>query len=170
MIVSAGRVATAGAALGHLDLALWIVRRVSPELAALAARYLIVDDRPSQTAFALADHLDHNDPVVQHFEEWTRAHLAKQFSLDDACRAIGTSKRTLARRVSHVLGKTPLGYVQMLRLERALYLLRTADVSVDQVAARVGYGSGATLRALLRRRLNTGVKALRAPRALTTPS
>jgi transcriptional regulator GlxA family with amidase domain len=60
-----------------------------------------------------------------------------------------------------VLGKTPLSYVQSLRVERAVHLLRTGSASVDEVAARVGYADGTTLRALLRRRLNAGVREIR---------
>jgi transcriptional regulator GlxA family with amidase domain len=55
MVVRSGNVVTAGAALGHMDLALWLIRRVSPELASLTGRYLIVDSRPSQTAYALSE-------------------------------------------------------------------------------------------------------------------
>ena len=62
MIVKSGRFVTAGAALSHMDLALWLVRSVSPQLAALTAKYLIVDSRPSQSAYALTDHLVHSDP------------------------------------------------------------------------------------------------------------
>src|SRR5262249_41932781 len=41
MIVKSSRFVTAGAAVAHLDLALWLVRNVSPQLAALTAKYLI---------------------------------------------------------------------------------------------------------------------------------
>src|SRR3954462_1312377 len=88
MIVPSGRVVTAGAALSHMDLALWLVRSVSPQLASLTARYLIVDSRPSQSAYALTDHLVHSDPIVQRFERWARARLAAGFSLDDAAAAV----------------------------------------------------------------------------------
>jgi transcriptional regulator GlxA family with amidase domain len=161
MIVKSGRFVTAGAALGHVDLALWLVRSVSPELAALTAKYLIVDSRPSQSAYALTDHLIHSDPIVQRFERWARGHLARGFSLDAAARAVASSKRTLARRTQRVLGKTPLAYFQDVRIERAVHLLRTGRASVDEVAARVGYADGATLRTLLRRRLRVGVKEIR---------
>lgn len=161
MIVKSGQFVTAGAALSHLDLALWLVRGVSPELASLTARYLIVDSRPSQSAYALTDHLIHTDPIVQRFEGYARGHLARAFSLDTAARAVGASKRTLARRMQSVLGKTPLGYVQDLRVERAVHLLKTSRASVDEVAARVGYADAATLRTLLRRRLHAGVKEIR---------
>jgi transcriptional regulator GlxA family with amidase domain len=59
MIVKYGRFVTAGAALSHMDLALWIIRGVSPKLASLTAKYLIVDSRPTQSAYALTDHLVH---------------------------------------------------------------------------------------------------------------
>lgn len=161
MIVRSGRFVTAGAALAHMDLALWIVRRVSPELAALTARYLIVDSRPTQSAYALSDHLVHADALVQRFERWARARLAEGFSLDDAARAVGASKRTLARHLERVIGKSPLAYFQTLRVERAVHLLRTDGATVDEIAARVGYADGATLRLLLRRQLGVGIRELR---------
>jgi transcriptional regulator GlxA family with amidase domain len=161
MIVKSGRFVTAGAALSHMDLALYLVRRVSPRLAALTAKYLIVDSRPSQSAYALSDHLVHSDPFVQRFEIWARARLRQGFSLDAAARAVGTSKRTLARRLQSVLGQSPGAYFQSLRIERAVHLLKTGTASVDEIAARVGYTEGATLRTVLRRRLNIGIKELR---------
>lgn len=160
MVVTSGRVVTAGAALSHMDLALWLIRSVSPELASLTARYLVVDTRPSQAAYALTDHLAHADPIVERFERWARAHLADRFSLDAAARAVGTSTRTLARRLSEVLGRSPLTYVQDLRVERAVHLLRTTTAPVDAVAAQVGYADGVTLRTLLRRR-QLGIRTLR---------
>jgi transcriptional regulator GlxA family with amidase domain len=161
MIVKSGRFVTAGAALSHMDLALWIIRGVSPQLAALTAKYLIVDSRPSQSAYALTDHLVHSDPIVQRFEDWARARLKHGFSLDDAAKAVGSSKRTLARHMQLVLGKSPLSYFQSLRVERAVHLLKIGHASVDQIAARVGYADGTTLRSLLRRRLKLGIKEIR---------
>jgi transcriptional regulator GlxA family with amidase domain len=99
MIVKSGRFVTAGAALSHMDLALWLVRGVSPQLASLTAKYLLVDSRPSQSVYALTDHLVHSDPIVQRFESWARGKLRDGFSLDNAARAVGSSKRTLARHM-----------------------------------------------------------------------
>jgi transcriptional regulator GlxA family with amidase domain len=161
MIVKSSNFVTAGAALSHMDLALWLVRRISPKLASLVANYLIVDSRPAQSAYALTDHLVHSDPLVERYESWARARLAHGFSLDDAAKAVGASKRTLARRLQTVLGKSPLSYFQGLRVERAVHLLKTSNASVEEVAERVGYSDGATLRVLLRRQLRLGVKEIR---------
>lgn len=167
MVVADGPVSTAGAALAHLDLVLAVVRRGSPALADRVARHLLLDERASQAPFAVASHLDHDDPLVRRFEGWARAHLAEPFALARAARAVAASQRTLQRRVTAALGTSPLAFVQDLRLERAVHLLRTTGDSVDEIAARVGYGEGGTLRALLRRRLHLGVRALRPPGRVT---
>lgn len=161
MIVKSNRFVTAGAALGHMDLALWLIRRRSPQLASLTAKYLIADSRTSQSVYALSDHLVHSDPTVERFETWARSRLARGFSLDDAAKAAGASKRTLSRRMHSVLGQSPLSYFQTLRIERAVHLLKTDNASVDEVAARVGYSDGATLRTLLRTRLGLGIREIR---------
>ncbi|MBC7602139.1 MAG: helix-turn-helix domain-containing protein [Ramlibacter sp.] len=162
MLVNSGIYLTAGAALSHMDMALAIVRQASPELAALAARYLIVDSRPSQSAYAISDHLTHVDPMVHGFERWSRQRLADGFSLDEAASALSTSKRTLARRLDEVLGKSPLSYFQDLRVERAVHLLRTTPHNLDSIAEMVGYADAMTLGALLRKKLGCGVRELRA--------
>jgi len=161
MLVRSGRFVTAGAALGHMDMALWLVRQASPVLADLVARYLIVDQRPAQSAYVVADHLAHADPLVQRFERWARSRLAEGFSLDEAARAVGTSKRTLARRLGQVLNRSPMSYFQDLRVERAVHLLKTSDRSLEQIAAQVGYADGVTLRNLLRRRTGRSARDIR---------
>ncbi|TPI43832.1 helix-turn-helix domain-containing protein [Mesorhizobium sp. B3-1-6] len=162
MLVNDGQFVTAGAALGHIDLALLVIRQASPELAAMTAKYLIVDSRPLQSAYAISDHLAHSNPLVERFERWARGRLADGFNLDEAAAALGASKRTLSRRVNDVLGKTPLSFFQDLRVEQAVHLLKTTSDSVEEIAAKVGYGDGVTLRNLLRRRLRKGVREIRA--------
>jgi transcriptional regulator GlxA family with amidase domain len=161
MLVKSGKVVTAGAALSHLDLALWLIRQQSPKLATVTAKYLVVDSRPSQSAYVLTDHLIHNDPLVERFERWARTRLSQGFSLDEAAKAVAASKRTLARRMQAVLGRSPLAYFQSLRVERAVHLLKTGNESVDEIAARVGYADGVTLRTLLRRQLGYGIREIR---------
>lgn len=164
MLVPSGDFATAGAAMGHLDLALWLLTQASPDLASVVARYLLVDARPSQAPYMIPDHLARADPLVERFERWARGRLAEGFSLDAAADALATSTRTLQRRIEAVLGKSPLSYFQDLRVEHALHLLRTSRLDIEAIAAEVGYVDGATLRTLLRRRLGRSVRELRGAR------
>lgn len=161
MVVGSGQFITAGAALSHLDMSLALIRQASPELAAMVARYLVVDARPAQSAYVISDHLAHADPLVTGFDRWVRQNLAEGFNLEAAAAALATSKRTLARRLQEVLGKTPVNYVQDLRIERAVHLLKTSDQNVDRIAEQVGYRDGVTLRTLLRRKLGKGLRDIR---------
>jgi transcriptional regulator GlxA family with amidase domain len=161
MIVESGKVVTAGAALAHFDLALWLVRQKSPMLARATARHLVFDARPSQGAFVMPDHLAHADPMVERFERWARRHLAT-FSLPAAARAVGASERTIERKIRAVLGRSPLQYVQDLRVEQAVHRLQTTQDSIDEIAVAVGYQDGVTLRTLIRKKTGRGVRDLRA--------
>jgi transcriptional regulator GlxA family with amidase domain len=153
---------TAGAAMGHLDLALWLIRKASPELATVVSRYLLADIRSSQAIYIIPNHLAQADPLILRFERWARDHLKDGFSLQEAASALATSPRTLQRRCEAVLGKSPLSYFQDLRVERAQSLLHGSGLDIEAIAGEVGYVDGATLRTLLRERLGRGVRELRA--------
>lgn len=161
MVVSSEGVTTAGAAFGHVDLALAIVRASSPALSDLVAHYLVVDERPSQAAYTIPSALAKSDPVVAAFERWTREHLADTITLSDAAKAIGVSERTLQRCVQRTIGTSPIRFVQDLRVERAAHLLRTTDLSLETISRKVGYEHPNTLRVLLRDRTGKTTSALR---------
>ncbi|MBN3725582.1 GlxA family transcriptional regulator [Burkholderia sp. Ac-20379] len=161
MIVPAGNVVTAGTAMGHLDLALWLVRQASPDMAALVAGFMVIDRRPSQAKYIVPDFLAHADPLVERFERWAREQLAKGFSLQAAARALSVTPRTLQRRTEAVLGKSPLAFFQDLRVERAQHLM-SLGLDLETIASDVGYADTATLRNMLRRRTGRTVRELRA--------
>ncbi len=164
MVVGSSNFVTAGSALAHIDLALWLVRRSSPALAIVTAQFLVSDPRSSQSAYIIPEYLAHSDPVIERFEKWARQNLAEGFSLRKAAASAGTSERTLARRLQTILGKTPLSYFQEIRIEHATYLLRTTKKSVDQIASRVGYTNGKTLRRLISKKMDRTVSEIRALR------
>jgi transcriptional regulator GlxA family with amidase domain len=161
MIAVAGRVVTAGAAMGHLDLVLWLMRQASPEMAARVARFMLIDRRPSQAQYMIPDYLAHADPLIERFERWARENLASGFSLQNAANALSVTPRTLQRRTEAVLGKSPLAFFQDMRVERAQHLVSIGH-DIEKIAAEVGYAESGTLRTLLRRRLGRGVRELRA--------
>lgn len=163
MVVASRRVVTAGSAMGHLDLALWLVRQASPELATMVARFLLIDQRASQAHYIVPDYVAHADPLIARFERWAREHLSAGFSLNDAASALCVGPRTLQRRTEAVLGKSPLAFFQDLRIERARQLV-SAGCDLEKIASEVGYADSATLRTLLRRKLGHGVREMRADR------
>ena len=141
-----GRV-TAGASLAQLDLMLHLIaREAGPALASLVARYLVVDERPSQARYIVPSHLARSSTEVAAAERWVRTHLGEPFGIPELARSVGTSPRTLARRIVEATGSGPLAFVRRIRVDAARHLLATTRLPVDQVAARVGYEDPASLR------------------------
>jgi transcriptional regulator GlxA family with amidase domain len=154
-------VATAGAMMGHVDLALWLVRVQSPDLAARVARLMLIDTRTSQAEYIIPDFLAHADPLIERFERWCRERLAQGFDLQAAADGLHVHVRTLQRRTAALLGKSPLAFFQDLRVEHVRRLL-AQGLDLETIAAEVGYTDATVLRNLIRKKLGYGVNALRA--------
>jgi transcriptional regulator GlxA family with amidase domain len=161
MVVTSDGITTAGAAFGHVDLALAIVRASSPAAADLVTRYLVIDERPSQSVYAIPSALAQSDPTVAGFERWARERLGEPISIPQAAKAIGVSERMLQRSVQRTLGTSPIRFIQDLRIERASHLLRTTELSLETIARKVGYRHPNTLRVLLRERTGKTTRDLR---------
>jgi transcriptional regulator GlxA family with amidase domain len=147
MVVEERGRCTAGASLAQLDLMLHLIaREAGPTLAGLVARYLVVDERPSQARYVVPSFLARSSVEVVAAERWIRRHLARPFAIPELAKGIGTSSRTLARRIGEATGSSPLAFVRRIRVDAARHLLTTTQLSVDEIAARVGYEDPASLR------------------------
>lgn len=152
MVVDSGAVLTAGSAFAHADLMLAVVARLTtPSLSNLTARYLVLDARASQSRYMVMDHLRSFDPLLQTLEEFVTSNIERQLSLEELSGAVGTSPRTLARRVEAAAGTTPQRFVQRIRVAHAAQLLETTREPVEEVAARVGYADSAAFRRVFKR-------------------
>jgi transcriptional regulator GlxA family with amidase domain len=162
MVVRDGPVWTAGSAFAHIDLMLAMMRHLGgATLAHELANRLVVDQRTSQAGFLIPSHLAAHDETVAALESFVRAHLHDPHTLDSLARRYGLSPRTLARRTRKAVGLSPLQLVQRVRLERALHLLRTTRMPLEEVAAAVGLGDPATLYRLVKRHTGRSPGALR---------
>jgi len=162
IVPASNRIVTAGAALSQIDLMLWLVRRIcGPEVAQLCARYLVADERTSQSRYALVNQVAHESDEVLLAERFVRRNLHRSISLAELARAARVSTRTLTRRLHEALGLAPLRFVQPLKVERAAHLLGTTRLAFDEVARRVGYEDPGALRRLLRRELGATARDLR---------
>jgi len=95
--------------------------------------------RDSFVGHALA--LMHKNPA----HPWTIAELGRQ---------IGLSRSRIAERFQHFLGESPMSYLSKWRLKLGAEMLLSADHSIAEVAAAVGYGSEATFNRAFKRQFN----------------
>lgn len=97
-------------------------------------------------------------PVI----DYMAAHLDQDLTVDDLAALVSMSSRTFARRFRAETGTTPYEWLLTARIGAAQRMLETGDDVVETVAARTGFGTGASLRHHFAKRLGTTPQAYRA--------
>ena len=78
---------------------------------------------------------------VRRIADYVDAHLAEPLRIHDLSRLVGLSPGYLHRAFRDRTGKTPLGFINQRRIERAMTLLRRRNSSVAEIALAVGFTS-----------------------------
>jgi len=81
----------------------------------------------------------HHDEDIIQIQLWLHRHHAQQIQLADVAQQFGMSLRNFNRRFLAATGKTPLRYLQGLRIEEGRDLLSNSNLSIAEVAEKVGY-------------------------------
>lgn len=166
LYVDEGQILTSAGSAAGIDLCLHLVRRdYGPEAANLVARRLVV---PPHRDGGQAQYIERAVPIIYESSrlgpllDYMRAHLDQEHRIGDLARRAGMSERTFLRRFSEATGTTPARWLLMARLGQARDHLEASDLSVEEVAARTGFGTTTNLRHHFREQLNTTPTAYRA--------
>lgn len=81
------------------------------------------------------------DPRIRRAIELMRLHPERNWSLVGLAAEACMSRSSFAARFRTVVGQTPLRYLQKMRMERAIELVRDTNLPLYSVAERVGYAS-----------------------------
>lgn len=122
----------------------------------LALLGLVCRACPEQSA-AGEDEFDRLTRVTDYIE----AHYAEPLTLDTLAAVGGRSKCTLIRMFRHAFGRTPIGYLLEVRLERAAADLRGTKRPIAEIAARHGFPDSNYFTKLFRRRYGASPRASR---------
>ena len=147
------RIVCAGATATYLLQAIRMVDRfMGAHIASQCAKSMLIDiSHTGQIPYLpLLTESNHADSVVERAQGWLQKHMAQDITIPDLARALAVSDRTLLRRFGAAIGQTPLGYLQAVRLEAARALLEAGDMTVQSVAAQVGYSDASSFSRLFR--------------------
>ncbi|WP_428936146.1 GlxA family transcriptional regulator [Streptomyces sp. ACT015] len=164
LFVDDDRILTSAGAASGVDVCLHLVRKDhGSELANTVARYCVV---PPFRDGGQAQYIEL--PVPQEgaagtaaTRVWAMEHLDEPLTLADLARHARMSLRTFARRFVDEVGMSPGRWLIQQRLARARHLLEASNLSVDQIAGRVGFATGASLRQHLHAAIGVSPQAYR---------
>ncbi|MFH8659322.1 GlxA family transcriptional regulator [Streptomyces afghaniensis] len=92
---------------------------------------------------------------------WALERLGEPLTLADLAGHARMSLRTFARRFHDEVGLSPGRWLIQQRVARARHLLESSDLTVDQIAGRVGFATGASLRQHLNAAIGVSPQAYR---------
>lgn len=81
----------------------------------------------------------HPDEGILQAQIWLQDNFTRRVSIPQLATQFDMSVRTFSRRFKQALGKTPVEYLQLLRLRNARDLLQKTNLSTQEVAAHSGY-------------------------------
>ncbi|MFE7509245.1 GlxA family transcriptional regulator [Promicromonospora sp. NPDC057488] len=158
LFVDEGGVLTSAGAASGIDLCLHLVRRDhGVGLSNHVARRLVAAPYRSggQAQYVPRSVPEPLGDLFADTREWALEHLAEQLTLEALARNARVSARTFSRRFVEDTGYTPMQWVLRARVDLARELLERSDLSVEQIAHRVGLGTAANLRLHFHRILGT---------------
>ncbi|MFD7391977.1 GlxA family transcriptional regulator [Streptomyces sp. NPDC059852] len=164
LFVDDGRVLTSAGAASGVDVCLHIVRTDhGSELANAVARRCVV---PPFRDGGQAQYIEQPVPEsgaasTAATRTWALEHLEEPLTLSDLARHARMSRRTFARRFGDEVGLSPGRWLIQQRVARARHLLESTDLPVDQIAAQVGFATGASLRQHLHAAIGVSPQAYR---------
>ena len=88
-------------------------------------------------------------PVFQYME----AHFTEKIRISDLSAILYTCEDRLIRLFKEVTGETPTEYIMNMRVEAALKLLSSTDLSVGEIAEQTGFGNSNYMSRIFRKKL-----------------
>ena len=158
LFVDEGDVLTSAGAASGVDLCLHLVRRDhGVGLSNQVARRLVAAPYRSggQAQYVPRSVPEPLGDVFAATREWALTRLDEPLTISDLARHARVSPRTFSRRFVEDTGYTPTQWVLRARIDVARELLERSDLGVEQIADRVGLGTGANLRLHFQRILGT---------------
>ena len=150
LYVDQGRIVTGAGAAAGMDMYLHLVRRDhGAALANAIARLLVVPphrDGGQRQYISAPVPADSNSERLADVLAWARANLGQNPSVDALAARALMSRRSFIRHFKAATGDTPHAWLLTQRLNLAEELLEATTLSMEEIAARVGYRSAAVLR------------------------
>ena len=142
-ITHAGKIYCAASINAQTDLTLHHVHRFySKEISDHLSQHFSHEMRQpfDRLSFTQKENTNHPDEVILQAQLWMQNHLNKAaISMQKLAELFGMSQRNFTRRFRSATNMTPVQYLQRQRLRQAKDLLQNSNLSISEIAYRVGY-------------------------------
>jgi transcriptional regulator GlxA family with amidase domain len=100
-------------------------------------------------------HTGRSARAVLHLKQYLERNYAEELSHEDFTSLTGLARSTVCNVFKEVVGASPLGYLNDIRLNHACHLLRTSQLPIAEIAGAVGIRDANYFSRLFRKRFGT---------------
>ena len=93
----------------------------------------------------------HHDELIIKVQEWLQKHYHRDIQMRDLAKTFGLNPRSFNRRFRQAANRTPVEYLQEVRINQARELLKHSNLSIAEIAFSVGYQDVSYFTGLFRR-------------------
>ncbi|RYY74828.1 MAG: helix-turn-helix domain-containing protein [Gammaproteobacteria bacterium] len=157
-ITQAGNIYCAASVNSLADLTVHFIQRLfGKEIASHVERHFSHEIRRAYevTGFFEQEHNRHPDEDVTQIQIWLQDNYYRDININQLAEKFGMSTRTLNRRFKAALGVSPLNFLQEARINIAKDLLKTSNLSINEIVYKVGYQDAAFFSKLFKKYLAT---------------
>lgn len=97
----------------------------------------LIDPEPSELVITSLD-----EQLVENAVKYVEANISRtDLSVEELAKALNMSRVHLYKKLSQVTGKSPIEFIRIIRLKRAVQLLRDSQLNVSEIAYQVGFNN-----------------------------
>jgi transcriptional regulator GlxA family with amidase domain len=159
-----GPVWTSAGMTATIDMALAMIEKDhGPNVSRSVARRLVIYHRRAggQSQFSTLLDLDPKSDRIQKAIDYASANLRNALTVDELAHVAGLSPRQFSRAFSTETGQSPAKAVERLRVEAARLMLEKGRLSMDVIAAEVGFSDRERMRRAFLRTIGQPPQAVR---------
>ncbi len=163
-ITRAGNFYCAGSVNSVRDVMLHFIElHYGQRIANAVSRHFTHEVKRSYTASFLGQgqQYSHQDETVIEIQDWLHNAYHEPLTLQAIAANYQLSVRTLTRRFKQATGKSPMQYLQQVRLDNAKELLRNSNLGIAEIAFNTGYGDSSQFAAQFRKQMALSPTAYR---------
>jgi transcriptional regulator GlxA family with amidase domain len=163
-ITQAGNLYCAASVNSLADLTVHFIQRLfGKEIASHVERHFSHEIRRAYEAsgFFEQEHSRHPDEEITQIQIWLQDNYYRDINMPQLAEKFGMSTRTLNRRFKAALGISPLNFLQEVRVNIAKDLLKTSNLSINEIVDKIGYQDIAFFNNLFKKYLATTPTAYR---------
>ncbi len=155
-ITQAGNLYCAASVNSLADLTVHFIQRLyNKRIASHVERHFSHEIRRSYESSGYFEeaHSRHPDEDIIQVQLWLQDNYPREVALSQVAQRFGLSTRTLNRRFKAATGQTPLEYLQEIRINNARDLLKTSNLTIAEIADKVGYQDTGYFTSLFKKQL-----------------